>query len=85
MTYQVERIDTGREGMGHYRYRVVRDGHLIVHYWCDIRDHQHGLQHLNGTVDVWSGSYMQDFLEDNAPHGLKLSETAIAYLEQRLK
>lgn len=85
MTYQVEQIDTGREGMGHYKYRIDRDGQLIAHYWYDHRDYQHGLQYKNGTTEVWSGSHMQDFLISNAPHGLILSEGAVAYLEQKLK
>lgn len=85
MTFQVDRVDTEREGMGYYKYRIDRDGQLVAHYWYDHRDYEHGLQYMDGTIEVWSGSHMQDFLESNGPLRLKLSETAVAYLEQNLK
>lgn len=83
MIYRVEHVDTKRESLGDYEYRIYRDELLIAHYWHDCRGDEHGIEFVNGTKDSWPVGRTTDFLEGGGPHPLRLSERAVTYLEQK--
>jgi len=82
MAYTVEQ-DSARDSLGNYRYRICKDGALVARYWHDFRGDEHGVEFVTGISDSWPVGRMTDFLEGGGPEPLKLSERAVAYMDQR--
>lgn len=84
MTFRIERDDAPRESFGEYRYLIYRGGTLIARYWHDYRGDEHGLEFLNGKIDMWPVGRMIDFLEGGGPQPIMLSKRAEAFIKERL-
>ena len=85
MVYRVEHADVRRESFGDYRYLIFRDERLIAHYWHDYRGDEHGIEFVDGPAEAWPVGRMTDFLEGGGLEPLRLSELAIAYLDENRK
>lgn len=82
MAYGIEQ-EAGRESLGHYRYRIYKDGTLVAYYWHDYRGGEHGIDFVSGLSEPWPAGRMTDFLQGGGPEPLRLSERGVAYIDQR--
>lgn len=82
MTYRVEPSTEPRERFGDYRYRVYRDDRLLAYYWHDYRGDDHGLEFVDGRVELNPLGDVASFMAGGGPEPLVLTPRGVAYLER---
>ena len=83
IAFSIEQERGSREPGDEYRYRIVRDGMLIARYWHDHRGDEHGIEFVTGFNESWPVGRMIDFIEGGGPQPLRLSNKALAYIEEK--
>ncbi|MBL7644900.1 MAG: hypothetical protein JNK74_01805 [Candidatus Hydrogenedentes bacterium] len=84
MGFEIKHAEDRSESFADYWYNIYKDGHLIAQYWHDYRGDYHGIEFNNGIAEDDPVGRMVEFIVGGGPQPLRLSEKAIAYLNQRL-
>ncbi len=93
MKFRVERRSRSAERFSAHYYDIYCDDRLVAEYWHDHRGDDHGIRFL-GREKAYPFRHSKeeyplfgrsrDFLEGGGPEPLRLSDRAIAYLENEL-
>ena len=84
MTYSIELANPKRKPFDEYRYEIHNGDRLVARYWHDFRADDHGIEFVDGPNESWPVGQMTDFLKGGGSQPLRLSDAAIAYLNQRI-
>lgn len=81
MTYRVNFLKSGREGMGQFIYEIFEGGLPVATYGYDMRDHQHWVTVAGVGTETWSLSE-NEFIKGGGREPLELTAFAISYLNR---
>jgi len=82
--FTIEPDNPRRESFEEYRYRILRDGQLVAHYWHDYRGDDHGIRFLDGTSQGWPVGNLLEFIQGGGSQPVTLTRAAAAYLKEHI-